>query len=101
MSGMENDINFIQEEGERCKDDLVVYALSTCGFCRRALIFLRQHSIKFKYVYFDEQEPALQETIIKKLRVQFNEDLSFPFLVINCKKYIIGFDQEEWEKELL
>lgn len=98
---MEPDLNFIQEDGQKCKNELTVYALSTCGFCKKALKFLKANSIKFKYVYFDEQDEELQEKIRTALMDQFNQRLAFPFLVIDCKKCLVGFDQEEWEKELL
>lgn len=98
---MEPNLNFIQEDGVKCKSELTLYALSTCGFCKRALKFLKDNSIKFKYVYFDEQDTELQDKIRTALMDQFNKRLAFPFLVIDCKKCIVGFDQEEWEKELL
>lgn len=99
---MENlNLNFISEDGVKCDHELVVYALSTCGFCKRAISFLRSNSIKFKYVYFDELDTDTQDKIQQTLSEQFDERLAFPFLVIDCKKCIVGFDQEKWEKELL
>ncbi|MEI6079420.1 MAG: glutaredoxin family protein [bacterium] len=98
---METKFKFIEEDGTKCKNELVVYALSTCGFCHRALKFLKEHSFKFKYVYYDELEPEVQEQIEKQLRDQFNRSLSFPFLVIDCKRFLIGFNQDKWEEELL
>jgi glutaredoxin-like protein NrdH len=97
----ELDLNFMSEEGVKCDHDLTVYALSTCGFCKKALKFLRENSIKFKYVYYDELDQTLQNKIEDTLVDQFGERLAFPFLVIDCKRYLLGFDQDEWEKELL
>jgi len=94
-------LNFLSEDGINCKNDLTVYALSTCAFCRRALKFLKDNSIKFKYVYFDDLDNDTQDKLEEELEKEFNKRLSFPFLVINCKKAIVGFDREEWERELL
>jgi glutaredoxin-like protein NrdH len=98
---MEPNLNFINEDGSKCDHELTVYALSTCGFCSRALRFLREHSVKFKYVYFDELSDDLKNKIEEALEKDFNKRLAFPFLVIDCKKCLVGFDQEQWEKELL
>ena len=98
---MKPNLNFVNEEGTKCDHDLTVYALSTCGFCKRAIKFLKDNSIKFKYVYFDDLESDLQSKIQEALDAQFRQGLSFPFLVIDGNKCLVGFDQEEWEEKLL
>ena len=98
---MKADLIFINEEGIKCDHDLTIYALSTCGFCRRAIQFLKDNSVKFKYVYFDELDRDSQNDIEESLKDQFNKGLSFPFLVIDDKGCLVGFDQEEWKEKLL
>lgn len=94
-------LNFLDEDGANCKNELTVYALSTCGFCKRALKFLRENSIKFKYVFYDDLDRDTQNRLEEELEKEFGKRLAFPFLVVNCKKAIVGFDREKWERELL
>jgi glutaredoxin-like protein NrdH len=95
------DLNFTEQDGTNCKYELTIYALSTCGFCKRAINFLKENSIKFKYVYFDELDMSTQEQLKRSLTEQFGEKLAFPFVVIENKKCMVGFEQQKWEKELL
>ncbi|MBN1113992.1 MAG: glutaredoxin [Oligoflexia bacterium] len=98
---MDTNLNFINEEGTVIKHELTVYMLSTCGFCKKALRFLRENSIKFRYIYFDELERELRDNIIAELTGQFKKRMSFPFVVIDNKRCLTGFDKEEWENEFL
>ncbi|MCX6111919.1 MAG: glutaredoxin family protein [Proteobacteria bacterium] len=98
---MKQDLTFINEKGSRCNHDLTVYALSTCGFCKKAIKFLKDNSIKFKYVYFDDLDSDLQNKIEETLKDKFDKRIAFPFLVIDDKRCLVGFNQEEWEEKLL
>ncbi|MHA1889163.1 MAG: glutaredoxin domain-containing protein, partial [Promethearchaeota archaeon] len=51
---MSSEIPFVEENGKVDHQDITVYALSTCGFCRRGLQFLRDRQVKFRYVYVDK-----------------------------------------------
>ncbi|HQO39707.1 MAG TPA: glutaredoxin family protein, partial [Spirochaetota bacterium] len=64
---MEN-INFTYEEGKSKAGDVTVYALSTCAFCKKALKFLRENSISFRYVYVDELDYESREELKARLR---------------------------------
>jgi len=97
MDGLE----FINEEGKRNRHELTVYALSTCGFCKRALKFLRDNSIKFRYVFYDELPHETKEKLKEELYSRFNQRLSFPFAVIDGNECIVGFTQSDWEKKFL
>jgi glutaredoxin len=80
--------------------DVTIYALSTCGFCKRALAFLRENSIKFKYIYFDDLQGDVKSEIREHLIGTFNETLRFPFLVHNNERCLVGFDEDEWKSLL-
>ncbi|MBN1531512.1 MAG: glutaredoxin family protein [Spirochaetes bacterium] len=97
---MKHETLFQQEEGSRNLGELTVYALSTCGFCRRALAFLRERSIRFRYLYVDDQTPEIKEEIKGHLYDTFKQQVRYPFLVINNERFLIGFTEEEWIKTL-
>jgi len=91
-------LDFTYEEGDTRFEDVTVFALSTCGFCRMALNFLRDNSIKFRYVYIDELEPGVKQELKDYLKKKYKKRLSFPFLVIDQSEVIVGFIDQEWEE---
>ncbi len=96
-----DDIAFIKEEGSHNKGEIVVFALSTCAFCKKALKFLRENSITFSYVYVDEYDHDRKSEIKNNLKEKYNKDIGFPFLILNGTKIIVGFTEDEYKKNFL
>ena len=94
------DIEYRFEEGTNNKHDLTLFALSTCGFCKRSMKFLKEKNIAFKFVYLDTFEREKKTEIKTQLKKKFNKRAVFPYLVINEKEVVLGFTQSEWEKAL-
>jgi glutaredoxin len=97
---MLEDDKFEYVDGKNSSKELTVYALSTCGFCRRALKFLKDNSIKFRFVYVDNLPKEVKENIKTGLREKFNDRIAYPFAVINDERHLVGFIEEEWKGEL-
>lgn len=97
--GMEQ-VVFEHEEGSRKPRDLVVYALSTCGFCRRGLDFLKKNNIDFQYVYVDTLEPSQKQDLKQQLTRKFKQQVLFPFVVLDDEEVMVGFKEQEWRKAL-
>ena len=91
---------FIVREGNNSSHDIVVYALSTCGFCKKALAFLDEKGFSYRYLHLD-QLPLETKTEIKKiLRERFKENPAFPFAVIDDTEHLVGFIQPDWVRTL-
>ena len=96
---MYEDITFIEEDGKIATNELTVFALSTCGFCRRGLNFLKENEVKFRYVYIDKMDDLEKKSKLKKdLQEKFNKRVAFPFLVCNDNKACVGFIESEWRE---
>lgn len=93
-------IEYTHEAGSAPAADLEVYALSTCGFCKRALAFLRDNNLPFHYVYMDQLPLDTKTRVKEALKEQFHNTVSFPYLVIDGKRCIVGFIESEWRKLL-
>jgi glutaredoxin len=78
-----------------------VYALSTCGFCKRALAFLKEKGIAHRYVHVDLVPLETKNQAKAALAEKFKEHVSFPFAVVDGEKTLIGFIEEDWRKTLL
>jgi glutaredoxin len=79
---------------------LVIYALSTCGFCERSMKFLRAQGIGFDYIFIDQLEPWIKTGLKDELREKHGAATVFPYLVIDGKEIIVGFTEEKWRTGL-
>jgi glutaredoxin-like protein NrdH len=76
------------------KGKLVLFALSTCGWCKKTRALIEDLNADYDYVYVDllkgeERDEAIE--LIKK----WNPQVSFPTLVVNDEKCIVGFKEDE------
>jgi glutaredoxin-like protein NrdH len=97
---MFSDISFTSIEGARKDRSITVYALSTCGFCKRALSFLSANSFAYKYVYVDLLPMDRKADLKKALAAKFGAEVSFPYAVIDDKEVLVGFIEPDWKKTL-
>lgn len=98
---MLDDLEYVHEDGKLALGDITIYALSTCGFCRSALAFMRENKIKFKYIYVDLQDNDTKSRIKQELRDHFEERIGFPFCVIDEKECMVGFTESKWKERFL
>jgi glutaredoxin len=94
-------LEYTEVEGDLRNHDIEVYALSTCGFCKRGLAFLRENRIAFRYIYVDLIPLEVKTRVKEALRAKFNEHISFPYVVIDGKSTLIGFLEPDWCKTFL
>jgi len=78
---------------------VMLYALSTCVWCNKTKKLLNELGVEYDYTNVDllggEEEKAAMETVNK-----YNPSRSFPTLVINDKKAILGFNEKEIREAL-
>ena len=78
---------------------LMLYALSTCVWCRKTKKLLDDLGVDYDYLDVDLIKGAEKEAAINSLK-KHNPDCSFPTLVINDQRCIIGFKEEEIREAL-
>lgn len=71
---------------------VVLYALSTCQWCAKTKELLRELGVEFDYVYVDLADGAEQDQLMTQIE-RFNPRGSFPTLVLNDERCIIGFQE--------
>jgi glutaredoxin-like protein NrdH len=81
------------------KGNVVLYALSTCGWCQKTKDLLREMGVAFDYTFVDLLDGKEQDDAISLVE-KFNPSGSFPTLVINNRKAIIGFREQEIREAL-
>lgn len=73
---------------------LMLYALSTCVWCQKTKHLLDELGVAYDYEYVDNLGGDLRERAMNEVKV-WNPGCTFPTLVIDNKKCIIGFKEEE------
>ncbi|MCX6684993.1 MAG: glutaredoxin family protein [Methanoregula sp.] len=81
------------------KGNIMLYALSTCGWCARTKELLRTLGVEFNYIYVDLLEGKEQDDMMNEVE-RWNLKGSFPTLVIKDKTSIIGFREDEIREAL-
>jgi glutaredoxin-like protein NrdH len=76
------------------KGAVMLYALSTCGWCAKTKELLRELGIAFDYTFVDLLEGKEQNEAMDQVE-KFNPTGSFPTLVIDNRKSIVGFREKE------
>jgi len=93
-------LEYIRVDGAQKDHDIVVFALSTCGFCKRAMAFLNDRSYAYRYIYVDKI-PLDKKTEVKRiLKEQYKEDVAFPFATIDGTSHLVGFIEPDWKLSL-
>lgn len=78
---------------------IMLYALSTCGWCRKTKQLLSDMGVAYDFVDVDLLQGKEREETIETVK-KWNPACSFPTLVINDNKCIVGFDENNIRKEL-
>ncbi len=100
MAKMIEKLEFTEEQGSKGKHDLTLYALSTCGFCKKAINFLKENDIGFRYIFLDKINPMVKQTVKSELKQQYESLPVFPILVIDNERAISGYSEEKWKQIL-
>ncbi len=86
-------------EGNKNTHKVLLYALSTCIWCRKTRTFLEEESVDFDFIYVDlviaDERKAAREHIR-----QYSTSTSFPATIINERDCIIGFKPERLKEYL-
>ena len=86
--------------GQKTKPSITVYALSTCGFCKRAMAFLENNGFSYRYIHVDTIPLDVKNEAKRELKELYKADVAFPFVTIDAKDYLVGFIEADWRKTL-
>lgn len=87
-----------QVEGRKA-GKLMLYAISTCPWCRKTKALLNELGVEYSYIDVD-LVPEEEEDKIRREVERWNDRLSFPTLVIDDEEVIIGFQEERIRQAL-
>lgn len=78
---------------------IILYALSTCPWCKKTKQLLNDLGIDYDYVDVDLLDGSERDRITQIVK-KWNPSCSFPTLVINDHRCIVGFREDEIREAL-
>lgn len=81
------------------KGDIKLYALSTCGWCRKTRDLLNELGVEYDYSYVDLASEEEKDNLMDEVR-KWNPGCSFPTIVLDNKTCIVGFQPDELKSRL-
>ena len=87
-------------EGKNSKHKVLIYAISTCAWCKMTKKYLKDNNIACEYVDVDltndEDHEKIRDDIIRK-----GGEPSYPTIIIDEKTLITGFRKDKINEALI
>jgi glutaredoxin-like protein NrdH len=91
-------MNIVHVPGKN-KGKVMLYALSTCGWCKKTRALLEELGVEYDYCYVDLEQGEEQDKVMEAMG-KHNPNGNFPTIVINSNKAIIGFMEDDIKQAL-
>jgi glutaredoxin-like protein NrdH len=92
-------MNKVKVAGENKKHRVLMYALSTCAWCKMTKKFLADNGVEYEYVDVDlasdEDHEKIREDIIHK-----GGEPTYPTIIVDAKTVITGFRKDKIKEAL-
>lgn len=77
----------------------MLYALSTCPWCKKTKQLLSDLGVEYDYVDVDLLNESEKKEVIETIK-KWNPACSYPTLVLDNKKCVVGFREDEIREAL-
>jgi len=88
------EMEFAKQVDGTDKGDILIFTLSTCGWCYKTKTLLNQLGVKYTYIDVDLLSPDETEQVNKEMG-KYTSRTAFPTVVVNQKDCIVGYDPEK------
>ena len=86
-------MQFSKVEGEKKNHKVIVYALSTCVWCKMTKQLLKDNNVEYEYVDVDLCSEEDKEKIRQEIQNK-GGSLSYPTTIIDDKTVVTGFRKD-------
>ena len=92
-------MQFSKVSGQKRQHKVILYALSTCAWCKMTKQFLKDNDIEFEYVDIDLCEEEDKQKIRDHIQSK-GGPLSYPTMIVDDKVVITGFRTDKIKEAL-
>jgi len=89
----------VKVPGKNNKHRVLMYALSTCAWCKLTKQFLKDNKIEYEYVDVDLCSEKDRDRVKKDI-LSHGGDLNYPTIIIDDKILITGFRKDKISEAL-
>jgi glutaredoxin len=86
-------------KGKNKAHRIMLYALSTCVWCRKTKKLLDQLDVEYDFIFVDLLEGSDEDQVMEAVK-RYNPGQTFPTMVIDGERVIVGFREVEIRKAL-
>jgi glutaredoxin len=90
---------FSKVPGKNNQHKVVVFALSTCVWCKMTKQYLKDNEVEFEFIDVDLTEPEEKQEIHELIQDK-GGTLSYPTIIVDDKKIITGFRKDQLKEAL-
>jgi glutaredoxin-like protein NrdH len=80
-------------EGSNSKNKIILYTLSTCGWCKKTKELLNENNIQYEYIDLDKCTKEDQKLAVDQLKER-KLPVAFPIMIVNDEQVIQGFKKD-------
>jgi glutaredoxin-like protein NrdH len=92
-------MHFSKVPGKQNKHKIILYALSTCVWCKMTMQLLKDSDVEFAYIYVDLCEEDDKQKIREHIQSK-GGSLSYPTTIVDDKIVITGFRKDQLKETL-
>jgi glutaredoxin-like protein NrdH len=92
-------MNISKVSGKNAKHKVIIYALSTCVWCKMTKQFLKDNDIAYEFVDVDLTDDDERQKIHEDIQNK-GGTLSYPTTIIDDKIVVTGFRKDRLKEEL-
>jgi glutaredoxin len=91
-------MDMVHVEGKN-KGDIMLYAISTCSWCKKTKSLLNKLGVEYNYINVDLLEKSEKAKIEEQVK-RWNPNRNYPTMVINNKTFVVGYREDEIKEAL-
>ena len=92
-------MQFSKVSGKKRQHKVVLYALSTCAWCKLTKQFLKDNDVEYEYVNVDLCEEEDKQKVRQHIQSK-GGPLSYPTIIIDDNMLITGFRKDKLKEAL-
>ena len=83
----------------RSEHSIMLYALSTCIWCKKVKRLLDKLGLSYEFIDVDELSGQDEARVMKQVK-EFNPQGTFPTMIIDGSECIVGYKEDQIRKAL-
>lgn len=76
-----------------------MFALSTCGWCRKTKQFLNEHHVEYEFLDVDLLSGEERQRVMEEMQ-RWNPRRNFPTIVVDDEEVVVGFNESRLREVL-